>query len=215
MAPRHGRRRRARALAMTAAGGAQWQAVTLRARVACSRRPPNSRRRSVIMAIEIYDQVVPVMQRMLKSLSGILEKAESYAQARKIEPAVLLQARLYPDMFALIRQIQIATDFTKATPARLAGLEVPSWEDNEQSFADLQARIARAQDFLSGFKREHFAGAETRQIEVKTRLRNLSFKGQDYLLSFALPNFYFHLATAYGILRHNGVEIGKVDFLGL
>jgi uncharacterized protein len=167
------------------------------------------------MAIDVYDQVVPVMQRMLKGLSNILEKADSYAQARNIEPAVLLQARLYPDMFTFTRQVQIATDFAKATPTRLAGLEVPKWEDNEQSFADLQGRVRRALDLLAGFKPEHFKGCETRAIEVKTRLRTLNFNGQDYLLTFALPNFYFHLATAYGILRHNGLEIGKGDFLGL
>ena len=166
------------------------------------------------MAIDIYDQVVPVMQRMLSNLSTILQKAESYAQARKIEPAALLQARLYPDMFTFTRQVQIASDFVKATPARLAGVEVPRWDDNEQSFAELQARIHRAIDFIGGFRREQFAGAEARAIEVRTPVRTLNFDGKDYLLKFALPNFYFHVTMAYAILRHNGVEIGKLDVLG-
>jgi hypothetical protein len=166
------------------------------------------------MAIDVYDQVVPVMQRMLSNLSALLQKAESYAQARKIQPEALLQARLYPDMFTFTRQVQIASDFVKATPARLAGAEVPKWEDNEQSFAELQARIQRALDFIGGFSREQFAGAETRAIEIKTPVRTLNFDGRDYLLKFALPNFYFHVTMAYAILRHNGVEIGKLDFLG-
>jgi hypothetical protein len=166
------------------------------------------------MAIDIYDQVVPVMQRMLSNLSTILQKAESYAQARKIEPAALLQARLYPDMFTFTRQVQIASDFVKGTSARLAGVEVPKWEDNEQSFAELQARIQRSLDFIGSFRREQFAGAETRAIEFRTPVRTLNFDGKDFLLKFALPNFYFHITMAYAILRHNGVEIGKLDFLG-
>jgi hypothetical protein len=166
------------------------------------------------MAIDIYDQVVPVMQRMMVNFSAILKKAEDYAQARRIEPAALLQARLYPDMFTFTRQVQIASDFVKSTPSRLAGVEVPKWDDTEQSFADLQARIQRAIDYIGGFRREQFAGAETRAIEIRTPIRTLKFDGKDYLLQFALPNFYFHLTMAYGILRHNGLELGKLDFLG-
>ena len=166
------------------------------------------------MAIDIYDQVVPVMQRMMTNLSAILQKAEAYAQARKIEPATLLQARLYPDMFTFTRQVQIASDFVKSTPSRLAGVEVPKWDDTEQSFAELQARIQRALDYIGGFRREQFAGAEARAIEIKTPTRTLKFDGRDYLLQFALPNFYFHLTMAYAILRHNGLELGKLDYLG-
>lgn len=166
------------------------------------------------MAIDAYDQVVPVMSRMLANLDGILKKAEQYAEARKIEPATLLQARLFPDMFTLTRQVQLATDFAKGAAARLAGREVPSWEDKEQSFAELHARIQRAVDFLAGFKREHFNGCETRPIELKLRSGTLNFQGQEYLLHFALPNFYFHVTTAYAILRHHGLDIGKRDFMG-
>ena len=166
------------------------------------------------MAIEIYDQVVPVMHRMLTNLSAILQKAESYAQARKIDPSALLQGRLAPDMFTFTRQIQIASDFVKSTPARLAGIEPPKWEDKEQTFAELQARLQRALDYVGSFKREQFAGAEERAIEIKTPTRTLNFNGKDYLLNFALPNFYFHLTMAYAILRHNGLEIGKLDYIG-
>lgn len=166
------------------------------------------------MAIDVYDQLVPVMHRMLTNLSGILQKADSYAQARKIEPNALLQARLYPDMFPLTRQVQLATDFAKGAAARLSGSEVPKWEDTEQTFAELQARIQRGRDYLGSFRRESFAGAEERAIEIKVPSRTLKFTGKEYLLSFALPNFYFHVTMAYAILRHNGLEIGKLDFLG-
>ena len=166
------------------------------------------------MTIEVYDQVVPVMQRMLTNLSSIIQKAESYAQTRKIDPDALLKARLSPDMFTLTRQVQLATDFAKGAVARLSGTEVPKWEDTEQTFAELQARIQRCLDYLGGCRRESFAGAETRAIEIKVPTRSLSFKGKDYLLHFALPNFYFHVTMAYAILRHNGLEIGKGDFLG-
>jgi hypothetical protein len=166
------------------------------------------------MAIDVYDQLVPVMHRMLTNLSGILQKAESYAQARRIEPNALLQARLYPDMFPLTRQVQLATDFAKGAAARLSGSEVPKWEDTEQTFAELQARIQRGRDYLGSFRRESFAGAEERAIEIKVPSRTLKFTGKEYLLSFALPNFYFHVTMAYAILRHNGLEIGKLDFLG-
>lgn len=166
------------------------------------------------MAIDVYDQLVPVMHRMLTNLSGILQKAESYAQARRIEPNALLQARLYPDMFPLTRQVQLATDFAKGAAARLSGSEVPKWEDTEQTFAELQARIQRGRDYLGSFRRDSFAGAEERAIEIKVPSRTLKFTGKEYLLSFALPNFYFHVTMAYAILRHNGLEIGKLDFLG-
>jgi uncharacterized protein len=178
-------------------------------------RPPQRlSRRQDSMAIDVYDQIVPVMHRMLTNLSTIVQKAETYAQARSIDPNALLQARLYPDMFNLIRQVQLATDFAKGAAARLSGTEVPKWEDTEQTFAELQARIQRGRDYLDGFTRESFAGAEQRSIEIKLPSRTLKFTGQEYLLSFALPNFYFHVTMAYAILRHNGLEIGKLDFMG-
>jgi len=166
------------------------------------------------MAIDIYDQVVPVMQRMLHNLAAILTKAEKYAEERKIDPAALLQSRLFPDMFTFTRQIQIATDFTKSTPARLAGIEPPKWEDTEQTFAELQARIQRGVDYLGSFKREQFVGGDTRAVEFKTPRGSMNFTGRDFLLNFALPNFYFHATMAYALLRHNGLDIGKPDFIG-
>jgi hypothetical protein len=163
-------------------------------------RPPQRlSRRQDSMAIDVYDQIVPVMHRMLTNLSTIVQKAETYAQARSIDPNALLQARLYPDMFNLIRQVQLATDFAKGAA---------------QTFAELQARIQRGRDYLDGFTRESFAGAEQRSIEIKLPSRTLKFTGQEYLLSFALPNFYFHVTMAYAILRHNGVELGKMDYIG-
>ena len=141
------------------------------------------------MSLSIYQISVPVFIRMLGNLSAILAKAEAHAQARSIDPTVLLNARL-------------------------AGVEIPSYADDEQSFADLQARIAKTVDYLKGFKPEQFEGAENRDIHIKTPSRELQFKGLDFLLGFANANFYFHVTTAYAILRHNGVELGKMDFLG-
>jgi hypothetical protein len=166
------------------------------------------------MAIDIYEQVVPVMQRMLHNLSAILTKAEKYAEERKIDPTALLQSRLFPDMFTFTRQIQIATDFTKSTPARLAGIEPPKWDDTEKTFPELQARIQRGIDYLGSFRREQFIGAETRAVEFKTPRGSMNFNGRDFLLNFALPNFYFHATMAYALLRHNGLDLGKTDFIG-
>ncbi|MFZ5960917.1 DUF1993 domain-containing protein [Pseudomonas knackmussii] len=166
------------------------------------------------MSLSIYQISVPVFIRMLGNLSAILAKAEAHAQAKNIDPSVFLNARLAPDMFALTRQVQIASDAAKGCGARLAGVDIPSFADEEKSFADLQARIAKTVDFLKGLKPEQFEGAENRDITIKTPSRELHFKGLDFLLHFANANFYFHVTTTYAILRHNGVEVGKMDFLG-
>jgi uncharacterized protein len=165
------------------------------------------------MSLSMYQASVPVFQRTLGALDKILYKAAAYASERKIDPATLLGARLYPDMFPLSRQVQIATDHAKGASARLAGAPVPSFEDNEKTIAELKARIGKTLDFIGTFKAAQIVGSERRDISLKAGPRELTFKGQDYLLFFALPNFYFHAATAFGILRHNGVSIGKLDFL--
>ena len=165
------------------------------------------------MTISMYTASVPVMRHMLANLAGIIGKAAAHADARKIDPAALLNARLFPDMFALVKQVQIATDNAKGV-ARLAGMEVPKYEDNETSFADLQARIAKTMAFLDTLKPEQVDGSEQRDIVVQLRDKKFEFTGQDFLLKRLLPNFYFHLTTAYNILRHNGIEIGKNDYLG-
>ena len=166
------------------------------------------------MTITMYQASVPVFQRTLKALDVILDKAAAYAAERKIDPTVLLTARLYPDMFALTRQVQIATDHAKGASARLAGVAVPSFADTEATVPDLKARIAKTLEFIASVKPAQIDGSEGRDISLKAGPRELNFKGQDYLLFFALPNFYFHVTTAFAILRHNGVPVGKLDFLG-
>lgn len=166
------------------------------------------------MSLSMYDASVPVFKQLLGSLSAILGKAEAHARDKKIEPAALLQARLYPDMFPLTRQVQVAADFAKGACARLAGVEVPRYEDNEQSFAELQQRIAKTIAFIEGLPREAIAGSEERAITTGTGDKVKHFVGQAYLLHYALPHFYFHTTTAYAILRHNGIEVGKKDFIG-
>jgi uncharacterized protein len=166
------------------------------------------------MAISLYQASVPVFQQFLGSLRAVLAKAEAHAAAHKIDPAVLLQARLYPNMFPLTRQVQIAGDFAKGAPARLAGLEPPKYEDNEASFAELLARLDRTSAFLKTLRAAQIDGQEERTIEIKVGGQPMSFKGQPYLLHYALPNFFFHATTAYAILRHNGLELGKRDFIG-
>ena len=163
--------------------------------------------------MQIYDASVPVFTHFLNSLSAILKKAEAHCAARKIDPAVMLGYRLAPDMFALARQVQIASDAAKGAGARLAGVAIPSFPDEEKSFEELQARIAKTRDFLAGLKREQFEGADTRAISIKAGPRELEFAGAAYLETWAKPNFFFHLTTAYAILRHAGVELGKPDFL--
>lgn len=166
------------------------------------------------MALSIYDVTVPVFAKMLPALKNVLKKGEADAEARKIDPQVFLQARLAPDMFALTRQVQIATDQVKGGLSRLAGIEVPSWSDDEASFAELYTRIDKTLDYAQSFKAEQFEGGETRTIELKFPQASFSFRGDEYLHGFVLPNFYFHTTAAYAILRHNGVQIGKRDFLG-
>ena len=162
----------------------------------------------------IYNQLVPVFSEMLSNLDQVLSKAESNAEAREIDAQVFLNGRIAPDMLSLTKQVQIMTDMAKGGACRLAGREVPAWADDEQSFADLHARIAKTQALLNSFKPNDFLGAEDRSIELKFPNGELKFTGNDYFLNFVVPNFYFHYTTAYAILRHNGVEIGKRDFLG-
>ena len=166
------------------------------------------------MTISMYQASVPAFVHTLNQLSAILDKAEAYAAAKKIDPAVLVNARLYPDMFPLSRQVQIACDFAKGTSARLAGKDVPSWPDEEATFAGLKVRIAKTIAFVEGFKAADIEGSEERDITMKIGPRSVSFKGQPYLVYFSLPNFYFHASTAYAILRHNGLDIGKLDLIG-
>ena len=166
------------------------------------------------MSLSMYQASTPVFIRGLKNLSVILDKAAAYAEGKKIDPSVLLNARLAPDMFALTRQVQIATDGAKGCAARLAGIEIPSFEDNESTFAEIQARIAKTIAFLETVDASQIDGSEDRAVILKVRGKEVTFQGQPYLLGFVLPNFYFHLTTAYNILRHNGLEIGKMDYLG-
>ena len=167
------------------------------------------------MKISMYQASVPVFVQYLSALSEILKKAAEHCAARKIEPSILVNARLSPDMFALARQVQIATDHAKGAAARLSGSEVPSFPDTETTFEELQARIAKTLDYIKTFKPEQIDGSDEKAISLKAGPQVLSFKGTEYLTGFALPNFFFHTTTAYAILRHSGVEIGKRDFLGM
>jgi hypothetical protein len=163
----------------------------------------------------MYTASVPVFRQVLGSLSAILEKAESHADLKKIEPDALLKARLFPDMFPLLRQVQVATDFAKGTVARLGGVEVPRYEDVETDFAGLQARIAKTLAFIDSVPREAIEDGASAKSRSAVGDKQRQFDGgQTYLLHYSLPHFYFHATTAYAILRHNGVEIGKKDFIG-
>ncbi|MGH8728502.1 MAG: DUF1993 domain-containing protein [Burkholderiales bacterium] len=166
------------------------------------------------MTISMYQASVPTLIRMLNNLSAILEKAAAHAEAKKIDPAVLTSSRLYPDMLPLARQIHIATDQAKGCGARLAGIEPPKFEDKEVTFPELIARIQKTISFLRELKPEQIDGSEKKTITLQVRGSTLTFEGMTYLLNFALPNFYFHVTTAYDILRHCGVELGKRDYLG-
>lgn len=166
------------------------------------------------MSLTMYQASIPSFVRMLGNLSAILDKAAAHAEAKKIDPAVFINARLAPDMFPLSRQVQIATDMVKGCAARLAGIEVPRYDDNETTFAELQARIDKTKAFLQSISASQIDGSEQRPITLKFGSRELSFLGQPYLLDFVLPNFHFHLSMTYAILRHNGVEIGKKDYIG-
>jgi hypothetical protein len=164
--------------------------------------------------LSMYRATVPVLVRALGNLRTLLEKGAAHAENRKFDPAVLFQYRLYPDMFPLSRQVQIAADNAKGAVARLSGSEIPKFGDDETTFPELIARIEKTLSFVRSIPAEKFEGGENRPIEIKTPRGALNFTGWDYLQSFALPNVYFHITTTYNILRHNGVEIGKVDFLG-
>jgi hypothetical protein len=166
------------------------------------------------MKTSMYTTSVPRFIRALNNLAAILEKGAAHAQARKIDPAVLLDARLYPDMFPLTRQVQIATDVANSGAARLAGLEVPAYENNEASFAELTARIRKTVAYLETLRPEQIDATEDRTVSWQTRSSTKSMQGMPYLQDHLLPNIYFHVTTAYDILRHNGVELGKMDYLG-
>ena len=162
----------------------------------------------------MYAASVPVFKQILTSLSAIIDKAEAHASEKKIEPAALLQARLYPDMFPFIRQVQVACDFAKGASARLAGVDVPRYDDTEQTFAELKQRIDTTLKFITGLPQDGIEASAQRDITPSSGANAKQFKGQVYLVHYALPHFYFHATTAYAILRHNGVEVGKKDFIG-
>jgi hypothetical protein len=162
----------------------------------------------------MYQTSAPRFVNILKNLSAILDKAQAYADAKKVDPTVLTSYRLYPDMFPMARQVQIACDTAKGAVARLAGVEVPAHEDTEQTFEELKARIAKTIKFIETIKPAQVDGSEDREVVLKFRSGEVKFKGMQYLLGQALPNFYFHVTTAYNILRHNGVEVGKKDYIG-
>lgn len=167
------------------------------------------------MTISMYAASVPLLKQMLQSLDALLSKAEAHVREKKIDPAALLQSRLFPDMFPLVRQVQIASDNAKGIAGRLAGIDVPSFADTEQTFEELHARIAKTLDFVNAVQPEQINGSEDRHVVVyKGAPYEMQFQGQAYLVHFGLPNFLFHVTTAYAILRHNGVEIGKDDFIG-
>jgi len=166
------------------------------------------------MTISMYQASVPVYLQYLSSISAVLDKGAAFAEAKKIDPAVLLQTRLYPDMHPLVKQVQIFTDQAVRGASRLAGAEPPSFPDTETSFAELKTRIERATQHVKSFRPEQIDGSEERAIVMKTPRGDMNFKGQQYLLGFSLPNFFFHATTVYAILRHVGVEVGKMDFMG-
>jgi hypothetical protein len=166
--------------------------------------------------MSFYDATVPAFMQILGSLSGLLTKAEAHCKAKNIAPEVLLSARLYPDMLPLSRQIQLVCDFAAKSCARLTHSEVPSTPDTEKTFEELKQRLAKTIDYVKAFKPAQFDGADAKDVTFPVGPSNtLTLKGQQFLSSFTFPNFYFHAATAHGILRHNGVEIGKRDFLGV
>ena len=168
------------------------------------------------MTISMYQASVPVFIRALNNLAGVLEKGVAHTEAKKIEQAVLINSRLYPDMFPLKRQIQIASDMAKVATARLSGTEaqMPKWEDTEASFADLKVRLQKSIDYIGSFKPEQIDGSEDKDVNLTIGGKPAVLKGQMYLLNHGFAHFNFHLVTAYNILRHNGVEVGKGDFVG-
>jgi hypothetical protein len=167
------------------------------------------------MTIPIYDLTVASFSHGLQALAAQLDKAKAHAAAANYDSNVLASARLYPDMFAFARQVQLATDFAKGAVARLSGQEPPKWADSETTLDELKTRLAKALDYLATFTPEMFDGAESRTIELKTPTRAFSFNGHDFVLRWAIPNFHFHCTTAYNLLRHNGVPVGKLDYLAV
>lgn len=166
--------------------------------------------------MSFYDCAVPAYLQMLNSLSGLLTKAEAHCKAKNIQPDVILGSRLYPDMLPLAKQVQLVADFAAKGCARLTQSEVPATPDTEKTFEDLKQRLARTIDYVKSFKPAQFDGADDKDVTFPAGPdKSITMKGQQFLSSFSLPNFYFHAATAHGILRHNGVEIGKRDFLGV
>jgi hypothetical protein len=167
------------------------------------------------MTDAMYVSSVPVFKQMLGGLAAILAKAEAHATEKNIEPAALTQTRLFPDMFPLSKQVQVACDFARGVSARLVGAEVPKYDDNERTFDELRGLIARSLAFIEGFSPAQFEGAAQREIVTRPGTpKERRFDGQSYLLSYGLPQFFFHVATAYALLRHNGIEIGKRDYMG-
>ncbi len=164
--------------------------------------------------MSIYENTVPVLIHNMKAMSKMLVKAEQHCEAKKIDKAVMLGLRLSPDMFNLTRQVQLVTDFAKGCGARLSGSAIPSYSDDENTFEGLNARLEKCIGFLQSLDAKNFAGAETRDVTVKIVGKETSMSGQAFVNSYAFPHFYFHMTTAYNILRHNGVELGKRDFLG-
>lgn len=166
------------------------------------------------MSISMYQASVPVFTRMLNNLAAILEKAAAHCEAKKIDPAALVNFRLYPDMFAFGKQIQVACDHAKNAAARLTATEPPEFANDEKTFPELIGRVLKTIEFLETFKPEQIDGAEDKDVVIKRGDTVVTYKGQEFLLNRALPNFYFHVTTAYDILRHTGVELGKKDYLG-
>ena len=166
------------------------------------------------MSISMYQVSIPRFVHMLRNLDAILEKAQAYADARKIDPATLPAARLFPDMLPLTSQVRIACDAANGVAVRLAGVTGPAFEDHEKTIADLRARVEKSIAFLSTITAAQVDGTEAKDVMVRTGGQDVPYKGMQYLLARAIPNFYFHVATAYDILRHNGVELGKRDYLG-
>lgn len=166
------------------------------------------------MSVNMYQISIPVFTHVLNNLSNILNKGAAHAEAKKIDPTVLINDRLAPDMFPLSRQVQIATDAVKGCAARLANVDIPSFADTEASFPELQERVAKTLAFLKTITPEQINGSEERAVTLKMRGNDVQLQGLAYLNHFVLPNMYFHVTTAYAILRHNGVEIGKMDYLG-
>lgn len=167
------------------------------------------------MSLSMHAASVPVFRQMLASLAEVLRIAQAHAEERRIEPDALLQMRLYPDMFPLVRQVQIACDFAKGVSARLASAEVPSFEDTERTFDELQARIARTREFIDGLDAGAFDGSESREVVLRPGTpKERRLDGHAYLLHYGLPQFFFHVTTAYALLRHGGVAIGKKDYMG-